>query len=163
MKSGPERDSRPAQLPLMVIFIGLLALGLSWIRTGAGFATRHDPGPWLLPRLLAVLLVAGGVGLWFRRERTEGESPAEKGLERVPSEQVRGRPLVELLLGLAAYLLLLPLLGYLPVTMILVGLFLWRQDVVWWRAASAALILTVAVYCLFALGFKVPLPAGLWR
>lgn len=131
---------------------------MSYLDAGSGFATRNDPGPWLLPRALSLGLVAGGILLLaFDRRTKHSSEPASE------TEPVAGRPVLELLGGAVAYIALLPWAGFLIATVLFSGLLLWRMKIIWWRAALAALALTFVAHGLFALLFKVPLPTGAWN
>ncbi len=154
----PDARIRSSWLAGIFVVIGLIAMGLSFVDVGAGFATPHDPGPWLLPRILALALIAGGVTLVVldRRKSPAGESGGDAGFVAV-------RPILELLGMTAVYIAALPWSGFLITTTLFVGLLLWRLKVAWWRAMVAALALTLAAHGLFAWLFKVPLPPGAWN
>jgi hypothetical protein len=156
----PDSPSRwrSARLAGAFFLVGLAGCGLSYLDAGSSFATRNDPGPWLLPRLLSLGLVAGGIVLLVlaRRKKRSFETAAE-------TEATATRPVLELLGGAVAYVALLPWAGFLIATALFSGLLLWRMKIIWWRAALAALALTLVAHGLFALLFKVPLPAGAWN
>lgn len=158
--NSPDSQSpgRSVLLSAAFIAVGLAALGLSFLDAGSGFAARNDPGPWLLPRLLSLGLVAGGIVLLVldRRKNRSSEPVAE-------AEPTTARPVLELLGGAVAYVAALPWAGFLIATALFSGLLLWRMKLIWWRAALAALALTLVAHGLFALLFKVPLPAGAWN
>lgn len=153
-----QSPGRSALLSTVFITVGLAALSLSFLDAGSGFAARNDPGPWLLPRVLSLGLVAGGIVLLVldRRKKRSSEPAAE-------TEPTTTRPVFELLGGAVAYVAGLPWAGFLITTALFSGLLLWRMKISWWRAALAALALTLVAHGLFALLFKVPLPAGAWN
>lgn len=157
--ANTDASVRSGWLAGAFVLIGLTALSLSFVKVGAGFATPSDPGPWLLPRLLALALMAGGVSLFLLDRRKK--SPATEPV--TVTGFTAARPVLELLGATAAYIAALPWAGFLIATVLLVGLLLWRQSVIWWRALLAALVLTLVAHGLFALLFKVPLPAGAWN
>ncbi|HSH14665.1 MAG TPA: tripartite tricarboxylate transporter TctB family protein, partial [Verrucomicrobiae bacterium] len=108
--NSPDSQSPGRSLLLSAAFIavGLAGLGLSFLDAGSGFAARNDPGPWLLPRVLSLGLVAGGILLLvLGRRKVHSLEPAS---ETVP---VAGRPVLELLGGAVAYIALLPWAGFL--------------------------------------------------
>jgi len=149
---------RSARLAGAFVLVGLAGFGLSYLDAGSGFATRNDPGPWLLPRMLSLGLVAGGIMLLVFNGRAKRSSePASE------TEPVAGRPVLALLGGAVAYVAALPWAGFLIATALFSGLLLWRMKISWWRAALAALALTLVAHGLFALLFKVPLPTGAWH
>jgi hypothetical protein len=153
-----KRSIRPLALAISSIVIGVTAFALSFLSAGSGFATRNDPGPWLLPRVLSLGLVAGGIMLLvLDRRKVHSLEPASE------TEPVAGRPVLELLGGVVAYVAALPWAGFLIATALFSGLLLWRMKIIWWRAAVAALALTLVAHGLFALLFKVPLPTGAWN
>ena len=58
-----------------------------------------------------------------------------------------------------AYYILLPILHFIPATIIfLTGLFIYLGERKWWKIALLAVITTVAIYALFGKGLNVRLP-----
>jgi hypothetical protein len=145
-------DNRPPGGFLVVV--GTAALIASRLQSTRSLVTAHDPGPWFLPLGLAVILLLGGIGIFWRSWRTVTSS-AKTDIDS-PATKVRGW----FLAGLAAYLLTLPWLGFLAGTALFITALLWMLKVTWWRALLAGLILTFTAFAIFGWGFNVQLPAG---
>lgn len=139
------------------------ALALSFVRVRGGFATQHDPGPWMLPRLLALALLVGGAIQLFLdlRSRRQNGLPLEKA-EDVQGSAASKWQLPLLVAGMAVYVAMLPWIGFVIATTVFASLLLIASQVVWWRAILAAVVLAGVGYGLFAVLFKVPLPGGVW-
>jgi hypothetical protein len=94
---------------------------------------------------------------WFEWRRSQADGA------RQAVDAGNTRPMIELLAGSVAYVVLLPWVGFLIATAWFASLLVWRMRAVWWRAVAAALLLSFVAHGLFALLFKVPLPAGAWN
>lgn len=164
-RETPHRNSRRWVLSSMFGFAGIAGLALSFLHDAGGFVALHDPGPWMLPRILALALLVGGGILVI----PDGQRAAGSGTEReAASKELRGRPraawkLMALVGGMAVYVAVLPWAGFLISTTLFVAALLWVLKVDWWRAILAAILLSAIGYGLFAVLFKVPLPAGAWN
>jgi hypothetical protein len=124
----------------VVALVGLLALleALSLDFSGA----NGEPGPGLFPVLLSGVLILLGLAL------------EQLDLERAGM----GRAAV-VWACFVVMVVLLPLIGFLPATLLLVGvlvLVMEKQRSV--KAIAAVLVLPVATYLIFEIGLEVPLP-----
>jgi hypothetical protein len=168
--------SRPWSLAVLFIATGLLAFGLSLPGTTSGLTNRHDPGPWLLPRLLAVTLVLGGVLLVVttrqrkdpaadtKSAKADGPASTSEPTASVPMDEDRWSGWKwQLLGGSALYVIALPWAGFMAASVVFILLLLRRLEVNWWRALVAAVVLAVVAQGIFGWLFKVPLPAGAWN
>ena len=111
-------------------------------------AVSHDPGPWVLPTGVAVLV---GLGVCYQFARRKQRARAETGSNRL---------LAGALLTFVLYLLALPYIGFFSMTALISILAIRWLGKGWGSAIVSTLILMVAVYLLFVRLFRVPLPAG---
>lgn len=149
-----SEGSRPAgDLWLGAALIGLAATvaGLSSSIHALGLGENYDPGAKAFPLGLALLLGLGGLTelvLGWRSRGTAHQSPGQLKKAAI------------LLVGLGAYVFLLPWLGFALSTLLMAsGMMIWLGQS-WQRAALASASLVGLVYLLFVVAFKVPLPGG---
>lgn len=158
--------------------IGLLLLALAAFYY---YSTRDLPPPTptenlgaaFFPRLLAIflallalLLVVGGL-VPRGGAAPQGKRPALAGGEGLGEDAPTGEEISHTFLlgtmGLSTlYVILLPLAGYLiltPLFLLAVIRFLGKRS--WIQNVATALLLTAALYLLFARVLGVPLPAGI--
>lgn len=153
---NPQPEAPPDNRPFgaFLIIVGLAAVIASRLQSTRSLVTAHDPGPWLLPLGLAVILLLGGMGIvGYRRRTVQSSSPPPAAS---PTGWIRGG----FLCGLAGYLVTLPWLGFLTGTALFITALLCTLKVVWWRALLAGLLLTGSAFAIFGWGFNVQLPAG---
>lgn len=151
VRPGSARGEGVVAAVLACFGVGVLALS-----SGLPAATTADPvGPRGFPSLLGLVLLACGVALWFG---SRAGSPVEEAPEH-------GRLAPGSLLGAIActalYLAVLEPAGYLLATPPYLAALLLLQG----RVTARAFVLTVlglpaALYALFAVAMRVPLPAG---
>lgn len=163
--SPSDRARSRCGFAILLMIVAGVALGLSFVHVGGGFATQHDPGPWMLPRLLAlVLLVGGAIQMLLEvRAKSPKVDSAIKPEESVPENRINKWQLPLLVAGMALYVAALPWIGFVVATTVFGSLLMIALQVVWWRALLAGVILAIAGYGLFAVLFKVPLPGGVWN
>lgn len=139
----------------VVVLIGVLALlgALSLDFTGV----NGEPGPGLFPALLSGVLIL--LGLALSASYLVGNRRHEEHIEQLDLDRVKmGRPAVVWVCFLGM-VVLLPLIGFLPATLLLVGvlvLAMEKQRSV--KAIAAVLVLPVATYLVFEVVLEVPLP-----
>lgn len=149
-----SKETSPAgDLWLGAVLIGLAVAvaGLSSSIRALGLGENFDPGAKAFPLGLALILgVSGVVELvlgW--KSRDTGNAPSG-----------RTKTAAILLLGLGAYVFLLPWLGFALSTLLMAsGMMIWLGQS-WQRALVASVSLLGLVYLLFVVAFKVPLPGG---
>ncbi len=119
----------------------------------------------MLPRLLGLILLAGGAWLVIAPRLSQRADstiiPAESDLSPAGSPGLWALP--ALVGGLAAYVAALPWAGFIISTTVFASGLLWSLKVVWWRAILAGIILAAVADGLFSVVLKVPLPAGVWN
>lgn len=139
----------------VVALVGLLALleALSLDFTGA----NGEPGPGLFPALLSGVLIL--LGLALSASYLIGNRRHEEHMEQLDLDRAgMGRATV-IWVCFVVMVVLLPLIGFLPATLILVGVLVLaveKQRSV--KAIAAVLVLPVATYLIFEVGLEVPLP-----
>jgi hypothetical protein len=149
-----QPDNRP--LGVFLVLVGAAALIASRFQTGRSLVTAHDPGPWFVPLMLAVALVLGGAGIFWRSQPCRKIGP-------LAEPDSTGAFRWWFLGGLGAYLLTLPWLGFVAGTTLFITVLLRALRIVWWRASLAGLILALTAQGIFGWGFNVQLPAGFGR
>jgi uncharacterized BrkB/YihY/UPF0761 family membrane protein len=121
-----------------------------------GIGKLNEPGPGLMPFGGGILLgILSFADLLLRNARgLKGEEIGFKG--------VRWSRLFLIIITLFAFTLLLPILGYL-ITTFLVMLFLYKsiEPQKWWVALSGAFLSTILTYLLFAVALKSLFPEGI--
>ncbi len=155
MRADPVRVDRVLAAVLVCLGLGVLALAVQLPAT-----TAADPvGPRGFPALLALVILACGVALAVAPER-----PLSTGAPHGEVEE-RGalapRPLLGAIGLTAAYLAVLEPAGYLLATPAYLAALLLVQGRVTIRAFVLTVLgLPVALYTLFAVLMRVPLPPG---
>ena len=153
--SEPLPEKRPVPLlGIVMILIGVAVLATIPFHPVRGMTNPNDPGPWLLPRLLAVSLMIGG-GLLFRKRH---RLPARRATTPKPTDFSR----MFLIAGVAAYLFAMQWIGFLVATPVFAFLMLVRSGTRWPIAIGTAAVITLLAYGLFVGLFKVPLPGWYW-
>ena len=148
-----EAKRRPDRAAL-IIAAGLIVLGgiVAWdaSRLGTGGAYARI-GPQSIPFVIAICLV--GLGIWTVFEAWRGDFP-----EREPQEL---RPVLWIVGGLLAQLVLIRFTGFSIATGLLFGLvargFGERRL---WLSIPAGILISAGVWFLFARGLQLTLPAG---
>lgn len=139
----------------------VLAIGIALLVAASRFSflTQGIPGPGFLPLLISVGIVASGVVLIasaFKRD----QAPERKPILWPPFAgwlRVGG-----MLAAMAASFLLLETLGFLLVTVIFMAALVYGLGERSWRIlATVPLLSAIALYVVFAVWLRVPLPKGI--
>ena len=141
---------------MSILFLILsLLICLGSVKMGIG--KLSEPGPGLMPFVGGILLgILSLADLLLRNaSRLKGDEIGFKG--------VRWSRLFLIMITLFAFTLLLPILGYL-ITTFLVMLFLYKciEPQKWWVALSSAFLSTIFTYLLFAVALKCLFPEGIF-
>lgn len=139
----------------VVVLVGLLALlqALSL----AFFGPNGEPGPGLFPALLSGLLIV--LGLALSVSYLIGNRRSDEHMEQLDLDGARMGRAGVVWACFVIMVVLLPIVGFLPATLLMVGvlvLAMERQRSV--KAIAAVLVLPVATYLVFAVALEVPLP-----
>jgi hypothetical protein len=151
-----------------------LELGLAWLFVG-GVAwwgsipakrlvlSPADPGPWLVPRVAASVLLLAAIGelAWECWQRMRHRGPAVSGESYFSTPDLRQWGTLFLI---AVYVALQPFTGFVVATLLFVPAFLFWQSSRWrwWSALIVTVVLLVYVYVLFDRVLTIPLPEGRW-
>lgn len=149
--SAPPAPAGDLWLGIGLIGLAITTAGLTPSIRALGLGENFDPGAKAFPLGLAVILGLGGMVECVLGWKSRGTETAPTGRSKTPAI---------LLLGLGAYVLLLPWLGFaLSTVLMATGMMVWLGQS-WPRAALASAGLVGLVYLLFVVAFKVPLPGG---
>ena len=148
-----------------VVGVGFVGAGAAIFAATLGYPRLDGgvPGPALFPQVLAVLMIGFGACLAFPAALRRHTNPPEA--TPVSAGPHPGGVINALLVfaAIIAFMLVSPVLGFLLTTAaILLGLMWWLGTPLF-RAALAAVGLTLFVYVTFGKVLRVPLPLGvLW-
>jgi hypothetical protein len=135
----------------------VLAVGLSFLIGALGFPFLLNgiPGPGFLPLLVSFGIIGGGVVIVWNGVRHSGRAvswPPMSGWLRV----------ILMLVAMAASFLLLEALGFVVVTALFMAVMVYCLGERSWRIlATVPLLSAVALYVVFAVWLRVPLPRGI--
>lgn len=152
--NGLKTERRRPDRAALVVAAGLIVLAaiifIDMQRLG-NVASYARIGPQTVPLIIATCLA--GLGLWTAIEAWRGLFPA-----REPQE---ARPVLWIVAGLLAQLVLLRLVGFSVATGVLFGFVaygLGRKPL--WIGIPAGIIVSLLVWTLFSQGLSLTLPAG---
>jgi putative tricarboxylic transport membrane protein len=152
--AGPIAKGRRVDIAALIIAAALLIIAavVAWdaSRLGSGGAYARI-GPQTIPYAIAVCLA--GLGTWTIFEAVRGDFP-----EREPQEY---RPVLWIVGGLIAQIVLLRIAGFSIATGVLFGLVatgLGRKPL--WLSIPIGVVLALIVWVAFARGLSLSLPAG---
>lgn len=144
---------RGQALALFFVLTGLVAVVLAARIPETGFQSEFDPGSRLLPTLMGVALMVGGV--------VEAVRARKKAAEVNHMDSDLGKFSLVLVL-LALYVAMLPYLGFSIATVAVTTVVARVMGSPWWVALVLAVGLVVGVHLLFVYLFRVPLPSSAW-
>jgi hypothetical protein len=151
-KKGSVINERVSSIFFLAVSLAFLGAVLTM-----PFGQPREPGPGFMPLLLSLLMVSISGGLtvtaFLRPARPAGE-PLEKGTVR---------RITLLVVGLALYCILLPVVGFLILTVIFEAIFLKVLGVPRWRTIwTVALAATAGASLVFEIWLQIPFPKGIW-
>lgn len=115
------------------------------------------PGPGLWPGLIAVGLVLVGIWLLISTLRAPEET-----MEKITLFGEGQKRVYLSMLILILYTFLLPTIGFIPVTVLMLYFFIqWFAKYNWYLSLSIAVIVTVGVYLVFKFVLSVPIDFGM--
>ena len=126
------------------------------VLTSDAFVNMGDEiiGPMVFPAFFGILggIVLGGLLLTKGIGRSESaQAISRRGMVRVG----------EILLGVGVYVLAAELVGFVLTAFAIVSVLMWRLGVRWWVSLWITLLVVMAVYHIFAVMLRVPLPRGI--
>ena len=140
----------------MLIFSGLICWGAMFLPYG----NIHDPGPGFYPLWLGIILGTMSIALMLQAFR---QKAGGRTLRDILAEKVRWEKVLWVLIALVLYGFLIDYLGFLVVTLLLMG-FLLRviQPQPWRTVFLGALTGSFGSYVVFEIWMKLRLPKGFW-
>lgn len=165
---GPKlKKAQPAAVGFAWTGIGVLALVLSLSTLDSDPSIAENPRSW--PLFCAVIMIAAGIGIGTHgilqargREATQQPEAVKDSDKGAPTEEVvRKWSHVILFAALFVYGNVLPQLGYVAATLLLMLACLWTMGVrQLWKLATISVVLTAATAYLFGSVLNVALPRG---
>ncbi len=166
MSAPPAQEQPGWSLGPVLIVVGIATLILARDIPEASLGNNQDPGPRAFPAALACLLLLGGIYEVARvlLRHKDPVDPRPTGVSKGLWRQWLRRPEdvnVLILVGtLGLYLLAMPWVGFPAATLLFsVGMMLYLGSR-WTLAVPVSVGLVAVIYLLFALLFRVQLPAG---
>jgi putative tricarboxylic transport membrane protein len=150
----PVTEKRRPDRAALVIALGLFVLAavIAWDASRLGGAASYARiGPQTVPYVLAICLA--GLGVWTVIEAWRGDFPVR--------EKQEYRPVLWIVGGLVAQLVLLKITGFSIATGVMFGCVaygLGRKPL--WLGIPAGILLAAVVWMIFARGLSLTLPAG---
>ncbi|GAB5561640.1 MAG: hypothetical protein SynsKO_32870 [Synoicihabitans sp.] len=153
-EQSPAEDPNPSGdvwLGGGLIVLSVAVFGFSRSIKSLGMGDNFDPGSKAFPLgLAAILAIGGAIEIWQSRKNVSLAKP----------QSGRMKTTLILLVGLGAYVFLLPWLGFALSTLGLgTAMMVWLGNS-WPKAITSSAVLVAVVYGLFVIAFKVPLPGG---
>ena len=140
--------------PVFVFVLLVLGVAISVISWGYGFGSLNLPGPGLYPFFIGVAIAVFSLFILIAELRS--------GTSKPPLDQAGARTLALMTLTFCFWILAMPLLGYVVVTLLATYAFCKIMKLEGWRkplAVSAGTALFI--YALFDVWLYVDLPRGL--
>ncbi len=129
-----------------------IGVGFAWGATNYNFGTSARPGPGYFPFGLGVLMSVLGAMVLFKALTFEVEGGDKIG-------HIAWRPLLIIVGSVAAFGVLLPLLGlYIALPLLIISSALASDEFHWKDALVNAAVLTVGSWFIFIYGLKLTLP-----
>jgi hypothetical protein len=139
----------------LLIFAGVICWGAVFLPYG----NIHDPGPGFYPLWLGIILGAMSISLMLQTRQKAGA----RTLRDILGEKVRWGKVLWVLIALLLYGLFIENLGFLVVTLLLMGFLLRVIEPQPWRTVFlAAFTGSFGSYLIFEVWMKLRLPKGFW-
>lgn len=136
---------------------GLVGVYFVYAGWELGLGVLHDPGSGFMIFWVGLAMAALSIGVLVAGWRGAGERLRDLWAAANVTRNVR------FVLALCVYAVLLPWLGFMPSTLLLlVVLFRTLQSQPWWATAIWAVVPTVVCVVVFRHGFGIQLPAGVF-
>lgn len=132
------------------------ALVVIFIAKGYPPSNHGVPGPGMFPIIIAVLMLISSIVLFINTLRMPTTGDTEIDL--------KSRSILNVYVsmgGLILYIVLLPMLGFVSTTSVMLSLFIkWFSKRPWWKSILIAVLFTVGIYLLFGTVLNVPMRFG---
>jgi len=137
------------------LLLAVLGMGMAGISLSYGFGTFRRPGPGLYPFFIGLFIVFFSLLLLPSEAKSE-DRPALLGHE--------GKRTFLLMVGAFCFwILLMPLLGYVVVTLLVTYAFCKIMKLEgWWKPLSVSAGTAFFIYLLFDSWLYIDLPRGVW-
>ncbi len=115
------------------------------------------PGPGMFPIIIASLIIVSAIALVVVTVKSSALKDTQVDLK---SKNIINVYIT--MTGLIIYLVLLPLLGFVSTTFVMLLLYLkWYSKRAWWKCVTISLVFTLAIFFLFGTVLNVPIRFGL--
>lgn len=119
------------------------------------YASEFGPGPGFWPTWLSGLLIP--LSLFYIYSAYQGKDAAESMPDKKSMKQM-----AFILGSMAAFVLLLPVLGFNISSILFLFVFL-RQGYSWPKSLAISIVVSLAIFFLFTEGFATPLPVNIFE
>jgi hypothetical protein len=127
---------------------------------------EQDPGPAVFPEVVAMAMAGLALGLFFtagakkKQEKPEEISRALDEVQEISEPaQEKMKRIVACIALLAAYIVCLPILGFIATTVIFgIGFLMLLYRIGFKKCLVPAIAISIVTYVLFEIGFGIPLP-----
>ncbi|MGE4454664.1 MAG: tripartite tricarboxylate transporter TctB family protein [Sphaerochaeta sp.] len=135
-----------------VFAIFIIALSLTYPPSNHGV-----PGPGMFPIIIASLIILSSLSLFLTTLRMDKEADVEVDLK---SKNVLN--VYVTMVGLIVYFILLPLVGFVVTSTIMLILYIkWFSKRPWWKTILISVIFVLAIFFLFGSVLNVPMRFGI--
>jgi putative tricarboxylic transport membrane protein len=135
----------------------VFALIIIGISLGFPPSNHGVPGPGMFPIIIAVLIIIASLTLFITTLRMPKEQDTSIDLK---SKNVLNVYIT--MAGLIIYFALMPLLGFIVTTSVMLTLYIrWFGKRTWWKCIVISVLFTVAIYLLFGSVLNVPMHFGI--
>lgn len=115
------------------------------------------PGPGIFPIIIASIIILSAIALVFFTIKSKAMADTEVDLK---SKNIINVYIA--MTGLIIYLLLLPMVGFVSTTFVMLMLYIkWFSKRSWWKCIVISLVFTLAIFFLFGTVLNVPIRFGL--
>ena len=143
----------------LAISLLIMAVGIIYLMASLAYPLGDlvKPGPGMFPAVMAVLLILGGLRLSLAARRSPAAASRQGGKKRMGKFAS-----VRVVLGTVAYLILMPLIGFLTMTFFfLIYMFKTMGVTSWARTIAASAVTSLLFYWFFIQVLLLTAPGGL--
>lgn len=134
----------------------LFALAIIFLSRSYPPSNHGVPGPRMFPLIIATLIILSSAILFFNTLKMKPED--DKAVD-LTSKSVLN--VYVTIAGLIVYITLLPLLGFISTTSVMLLLFFkWFSSYAWWKCLLISVLFSVGIWLLFGMVLNVPMRYG---